>query len=206
MQTKWKRLLSILFLSGLLAAVVSGCGADTPAPDNGQETQTPQESQQASDDKAEKPAVDEGISINGTAVSAAGKTVNLYDRNEFVQTIASSRWLEKNKIAVLCEISGTKSQDYYFAGYDVVRDLYVYEQYGKQFIWQNDDLDTLVYVLDYAAEKEPSKVCNKKDMVLYQSSAAEQITGVSFVPKGLKVELADLRGDNARLVIVEAAT
>ncbi len=206
MRTKWEKLLTILFLSGMLAAVIAGCGADAPAPDNGQEAQKPQDNQQAEDAAADTPIVDDGITVDGTVVSAAGKTVNLYEKNEYVQSIASCRWLEKNKIAMLCEISGSKSQDYYFAVYDVVRDFYVYEQYGKQFIWQNDDLDTLVYVLDYAEEKEPSKVCNKKDMVLYQSNADEQITGVAFVPKGLKVELADLQGENPRLVLVEAAT
>lgn len=201
MQNHWKKWLTILFFSGLLV-VIAGCGADVPASDNRPEAQE----QQNLEDTKKEHLIDEGITVNGTAVSAAGKTVNLYERNEFVQSIESCRWLEKNKIAALCKISGNKSQEYYFAVYDVVRDFYVYERYGKEFIWQNDDLDTLIYVLDYAEEKEPSKVCNKKDMVLYQSNADEKITGIAFVPKGLKVELADLRGDNPRQVVVEAAT
>ena len=92
------------------------------------------------------------------------------------------------------------------AVYDVVRELYVYEQYGKQFIWQNDDLDTLIYVVDYAKDKEPSRVLNKKDVVLYETGAEEQIQNIAYVPKGVKVEISDLHGDNLRQVVVEASS
>ena len=186
--------LTFLLLAVILSAVfLTGCSAPEQS-----EEQTPAEQ------PAEENLFDAGISVNGTAVEAAGKTVNLYDRNAYVQKIKSCRWLEKNKIAVQCTISGGKSQDYYFAVYDVVRDLYVYEQYGKQFIWQNDDLDTLVYVLDYAEEGQPSRVCSRLDVVLYESAPGEQVLNVSFVPKGIRIELADLRGENPRQVIVEA--
>ena len=63
-----------------------------------------------------------------------------------------------------------------------------------------------MYVLDYSDEGEKSQVKNKKDMVLYESGADEQILNVTFVPKGLKIEVADLRGDNPRQVLVEAAS
>ena len=82
----------------------------------------------------------------------------------------------------------------------------VYEQYGKQFIWQNDDLDTLIYVLDYAKEKEPSRVLNKKDVLLYETSGEEQIQNIVYVPKGVKVEVSDLQGENLRQVVVEASS
>ena len=41
--------------------------------------------------------------------------------------------------------------------------------------------------------------------MLYESGTEEQIVSVSYVPKGIKVELADLRGENARQVIIESA-
>lgn len=204
MRNHWKKRMTVLFLCGLLAMFMIGCGANAPAPDNSQDVPESQE-EQKQETVTELPAVDDGIAVTGTVVSAGGKTVNLNEKNEFVQSVASCRWLEKNKIAALCELNGNKGQRYYFAVYDVVRDFYVYERYGSQFIWQNDDIDTLVYVLDYSGEKEPSKVCNKKDMVLFESKADEQITGIAFVPKGLKVELTDLRGDNPRQALVEAA-
>lgn len=189
----------LLLAALLLSAFLAGCGADTPAQQPGND---------AAEENTQEPelVIDSGIIVNGTVVEAAGKQVDFNERNEYVKSIVSCRWLEKNKVAVQCRISGGKSQAYYFAVYDVVRDLYVYEQYGKQFIWQNDDLDTLVYVLDYSDEGEKSQVKNKKDMVLYESGADEQILNVTFVPKGLKIEVADLRGDNPRQVLVEAAS
>ena len=189
----------LLLAALLLSAFLAGCGADTPAQQPGND---------AAKENTQEPelVIDSGIIVNGTVAEAAGKQVDFNERNEYVKSIVSCRWLEKNKVAVQCRISGGKSQAYYFAVYDVVRDLYVYEQYGKQFIWQNDDLDTLVYVLDYSDEGEKSQVKNKKDMVLYESGADEQILNVTFVPKGLKIEVADLRGDNPRQVLVEAAS
>lgn len=189
----------LLLAALLLSAFLAGCGADTPAQQPGND---------AAEENTQEPelVIDSGIIVNGTVVEAAGKQVDFNERNEYVKSIVSCRWLEKNKVAVQCRISGGKSQAYYFAVYDVVRDLYVYEQYGKQFIWQNDDLDTLVYVLDYSDEGEKSQVKNKKDTVLYESGADEQILNVTFVPKGLKIEVADLRGDNPRQVLVEAAS
>ena len=189
----------LLLAALLLSAFLAGCGADTPAQQPGND---------AAEENTQEPelVIDSGIIVNGTVVEAAGKQVDFNERNEYAKSIVSCRWLEKNKVAVQCRISGGKSQAYYFAVYDVVRDLYVYEQYGKQFIWQNDDLDTLVYVLDYSDEDEKSQVKNKKDMVLYESGADEQILNVTFVPKGLKIEVADLRGDNPRQVLVEAAS
>ncbi len=195
MRNKAKRLLSILLMTALLA----GCGTDTPA-------QKPEKEPEAEPvETVETAVIDSGITVSGTVVEAGGKSVDLSEKNEYVKSVESCRWLEQTKIAATCPIAGAKSQDYYFVVYDVVRDMYLYEQYGKQFIWQNDDLDTLVYVLDYAGEGEPSLVCNKKDMVLYKSSAEEQIYNVVFVPKGIKVELTDLRGDNLRQVLVEPA-
>ena len=47
---------------------------------------------------------------------------------------------------------------------------------------------------------------NKKDMVLYESDPKEQICNIAFVPKGIKIELTDLQGNNPRQVIVDAAT
>lgn len=187
------RLAMVLLLSVLLLCVLTGCGANAPASEPEQEP-------------AEEAVIESGITVTGTILEAAGKSVDLGEKNEYITSIVSCRWLEKNKVAARCRISGNHSQEYYFAVYDVVRDMYVYEQYGKQFIWQNDDIDTLIYVLDYAGEGEPSLVCNKKDMVLYESSAEEQIYNVAFVPKGIKVELADLRGNHQRQVLVEAAT
>lgn len=186
------RLAIVLCLSVLLC-VLAGCGASDPASEPEQEP-------------AEEAVIESGITVTGTIIEAAGKSVDLGEKNEYIKSIASCRWLEKTKVAAQCRISGTKSQAYYFVVYDMVRDMYVYEQYGKQFIWQNDDMDTLIYVLDYAGEGEPSLVCNKNDMVLYESSAEEQIYNVAFVPKGIKVELADLWGNHQRQVLVEAAT
>lgn len=188
--------MAIVLAAVLLAGFLTGCGAAVPA----QETE-----KKPAEETVQEPAIDSGITVTGLVIEAAGKSVDLGEKNKYIQSIVSCHWLEKNKVAAQCRISGTKSQEYYFAVYDVVRDIYVYEQYGKQFIWQNDDLDTLVYVLDYAGEGEPSLVCNKKDMVLYKSSAEEQIYNVAFVPKGIKIEFADLRGNNPRQVIVEAA-
>ncbi len=188
-----KGLLAVLLIAGLL----TGCAADQSAQNSEKQPEPVAE--------VEKAIVDEGITIAGSRVEAAGKVVDLGEKNEYVQSVESCCWLEKTKIAATCPIKGTKSQDYYFVVYDVVRDMYLYEQYGKQFIWQNDDLDTLVYVLDYASEGEPSLVRNRKDMVLYESEPDEQIQNIAFVPKGIKVELADLNGDNRHQVLVEAA-
>ncbi len=184
--------LSLLVMAGLL----TGCAADAPASDSKPELKA---------EPTEIVTVDSGISVSGTMVKAAGKSVDLGEEDEDIRSIESCYWLEKNKIAAQCSVAGRHNQEYYFVVYDLVRDLYLYEQYGKQFIWQNDDLDTLIYVLDYSGEGEPSKVCSKNNIVLYESNADEQIQNVAFVPKGIKIELTDLRGDNPHQVIVESA-
>ena len=188
-----RKKLAICLMAVVLAGVVAGCAA------GGNDTQPEQNAMEA------QLTIEEGIVVSGTMVEAAGKTFDLAEKNPHITSVVSCRWLEKTKIAVQSLLTENKGQKYYFAVYDVVRDIYVYEQYGAQFIWQNDDLNTLVYVLDYAGEDGTSKVCSKKDVVLYESSIEERIQNVAFVPKGIKVEVTDLRGDNPRQVIVEAA-
>ncbi len=178
----------------LLAGGAAGCAVEPGA-----------DSQTEREDVFQEQEIDEGIQVNGTVVTAAGKEIDLAEKNSYVHRIARCHWIEKNKLMIECNITGSNGQPLYLAVYDVVRDIYVYEQYGKQFMWQNDDLDTLVYVMDYAGEEEGSQVLNKKNVVLYESGTEEQIVSVSYVPKGIKVELADLRGENARQVIIESA-
>ncbi len=180
----------ILLLLCLLLTGAAGCTATAPAEPEAEQGES---------------VADEGVTITGTVVEAAGKQVDLAEKNEYVRSIVRCRWLEQNKVAMEGRLTGSNSQALYFAVYDVVRELYVYEQYGQQFIWQNDDLDTLVYVQDYSGEGEPSRVLNKKDMVLYETGVQEQITNVAYVPKGIKVEVADLHGEVLRQVVVEAA-
>lgn len=187
----------LLLLCALLAGLAVGC--TSAASDSDQP-----EAEQAA--PAEEPVIDAGISVSGTVVEAAGKRIDLAEKNEYVRNIVRCRWLEQNKVAIEGTLDGVNSQALYLAVYDVVRGLYVYEQYGKQFIWQNDDLDTLVYVVDYAKDKEPSRVLNKKDVLLYETSGTEQIQNISYVPKGLKVEVTDLHGDSLRQVVVEVSS
>ena len=188
-----KTFIMLLLLCLLLVGMTAGCAAERPA-----------EPEQA--EVAEEPEIDAGISVSGTVVDAAGKQVDLAEKNEYVRAIVRCRWVEQNKVAIEGRLAGGSSQELYLAVYDVVRELYVYEQYGKQFIWQNDDLDTLIYVLDYAKEKEPSRVLNKKDVLLYETSGEEQIQNIVYVPKGVKVEVSDLQGENLRQVVVEASS
>ena len=184
----------VLLLVGLLlAGTVAGCAAN----------QVDQPEQEQED--AAEPQIAEGIAVNGTVVEAAGKSLDIAEKNSYVRSIVSCQWIEKNKLMIQCSLSGHNSQPLYLAVYDVVRDLYVYEQYGKQFVWQNDDLDTLIYVVDYANEGEGSQVLNKKDVVLYESSAQQQIKAISYVPKGIKVEVMDLHNENSQQIIVESA-
>lgn len=184
------RMLAIILAISLWMGLLTGCAA---------------EPSEAEPEVVEETTLESGITVSGSVVYAANKSIDLSQKNENIRSIVSCRWLEQNKVAVQCRISGGGNQVLYFLVYDLVRDLYVYEQYGSQFIWQNDDLDTLVYVRDYSEAGEPSQVKNKKDMVLYESSADEQICSIAFVPKGIKVELTDLRGNHSRQVIVEAA-
>lgn len=190
-----QRTFIMLLLLCLLFAGAAGCAAVNPA-----------EPESEQEEAAEEPVVDAGIRVSGTVVEAAGKQVDLAEKNEYVRAIVRCRWVEQNKVVIEGSLSGSNSQELYLAVYDVVRELYVYEQYGKQFIWQNDDLDTLIYVVDYAKDKEPSRVLNKKDVVLYETGAEEQIQNIAYVPKGVKVEISDLHGDNLRQVVVEASS
>ena len=190
-----QRTFIMLLLLCLLFAGAAGCAAVNPA-----------EPESEQEEAAEEPVADAGIRVSGTVVEAAGKQVDLAEKNEYVRAIVRCRWVEQNKVAIEGSLSGSNSQELYLAVYDVVRELYVYEQYGKQFIWQNDDLDTLIYEVDYAKDKEPSRVLNKKDVVLYETGAEEQIQNIAYVPKGVKVEISDLHGDNLRQVVVEASS
>ncbi len=190
-----QRTFIMLLLLCLLFAGAAGCAAVNPA-----------EPESEQEEAAEEPVADAGIRVSGTVVEAAGKQVDLAEKNEYVRAIVRCRWVEQNKVVIEGSLSGSNSQELYLAVYDVVRELYVYEQYGKQFIWQNDDLDTLIYVVDYAKDKEPSRVLNKKDVVLYETGAEEQIQNIAYVPKGVKVEISDLHGDNLRQVVVEASS
>lgn len=183
-------LLLYLLLAGLLAGCVQG---------------QPTESEQEQDEMAAEPQIDTGIVVSGTTVTAAGKTLQLAEKNSYIRSIVSCHWIEKNKIAVECSLSGVHSQPLYFTVYDVVRNIYVYEQYGKQFIWQNDDLDTLLYVVDYAGTGEGSQVLNRQDVVLYTSDAQQQIQTIAYVPKGIKVEVSDRRGEHRQQIVVETA-
>ena len=159
----------VLLLAGLLmAGTVAGCAAN-------QVNQPEQEEQK----EAAEPQIAEGITVNGTVVEAAGKRVDVADKNSYIRAIESCQWIEKNKLMIQCRVSGYNSQPLYLEVYDVVRDMYVYEQYGKQFVWQNDDLDTLIYVVDYAHAGQSSQVLNKNDVVLYTSGAQQQIKAVS---------------------------
>lgn len=184
----------LLLIGLLLAGTVAGCAAN--------QVNQPEQEQ---DENVAEPQIAEGIAVNGTVVEAAGKTIDLAEKNSYIHAIVSCQWIEKNKLMIQCSLSGHNSQPLYLAVYDIVRDLYVYEQYGKQFVWQNDDLDTLIYVVDYAQEGEGSRVLNKKDVVLYESSAQQQIKAISYVPKGIKVEVTDLHDENAQQIIVESA-
>lgn len=191
MQKLW---VTVLLCCLLFAGLLSGCGGEAPA-----ETEQDIVAE-------EEPRIEAGIDVSGTVVKAAGKSIDLSEKNQYIRAVARCRWLEKNKLAIECITSSGRGQDLYLAVYDVVRDIYVYEQYGKQFIWQNDDLDTLIYVVDYSEAEEPSQVRNKNDVVLYESGSQEQIENVSYVPKGIKVELTDLHGSNPRQIVVEAAS
>ena len=154
---------------------------------------------------ADEVEISAGITVDGTVVSAAGKKIDLSEKNEYVRNIVRCQWVERNKVAIQSRLAEGKGQDIYFVVYDVVRDMYLYEQYGKQFIWQNDNLDTLIYVVDYAGEQQPSRVYNRKDVLLYETGSQEEIRSIAYVPKGIKVEIGDLRHDNIRQVVVETA-
>lgn len=190
-----KPLAMFLLFCLLLPGAATGCTAREPA-----------EPESAQNEPVEETLIEDGIVVTGTVVEAAGKRLDMAEKNDYIRSIARCRWIDGNKVAIESRLNGTKSQDLYLVVYDVVRDLFVYEQYGKQFIWQNNDLDTLIYVVDYADEEEPSQVCNKKEVVLYETSAQEQITNISYVPKGIKVEVVDLHGESLRQVVVEVAS
>lgn len=166
---------------------------------------TEPEAEQEQTQSADEVEISAGITVDGTVVSAAGKKIDLSEKNEYVRDIVSCQWVERNKVAIQSRLAEGKGQDIYFTVYDVVRDMYIYEQYGKQFIWQNDDLDTLIYVVDYAGEQQPSRVYNRKDVLLYETGSQEEIQNIAYVPKGIKVEIGDLRHDNTRQVVVETA-
>lgn len=195
MSTMAQKFWLVLLLAGLLmAGTVAGCAAN-------QVNQPEQEEQK----EAAEPQIAEGITVNGTVVEAAGKRVDVADKNSYIHAIESCQWIEKNKLMIQCRVSGYNSQPLYLAVYDVVRDMYVYEQYGKQFVWQNDDLDTLIYVVDYAHAGQSSQVLNKNDVVLYTSGAQQQIKAVSYVPKGIKVEVTNLHDEDSQQILVETA-
>ena len=69
MRNHWKKRMTVLFLCGLLAMFMIGCGANAPAPDNSQDALEAQEEQKQ--ETTELPAVDDGIAVTGTVVSAA---------------------------------------------------------------------------------------------------------------------------------------
>ena len=68
-----------------------------------------------------------------------------------------------------------------------------------------DDLDGVITPTE--ADQLNLSIQNEAERIdaLFESKADERITGIAFVPKGLKVELTDLRGDNPRQALVEAA-
>lgn len=175
---------------------ITGCTAHS---------ETEPEAEQEQTQSADEVEISAGITVDGTVVSAAGKKIDLSEKNEYVRDIVRCQWVERNKVAIQSRLAEGKGQDIYFTVYDVVRDMYIYEQYGKQFIWQNDDLDTLIYVVDYAGEQQPSRVYNRKDVLLYETGSQEEIQNIAYVPKGIKVEIGDLRHDNTRQVVVETA-
>ncbi|MBQ1187576.1 MAG: hypothetical protein IIX62_00670, partial [Peptococcaceae bacterium] len=69
MRNHWKKRMMPLFLCGLLVMLVTGCGANAPAPDNSQDVPEAQE-EQKQETVTELPAVDDGIAVTGTVVSA----------------------------------------------------------------------------------------------------------------------------------------
>jgi hypothetical protein len=62
MRNHWKKQMTVLFLCGLLAMFMIGCGANAPAPDNSQDVQKPQE-EPKQETVTELPAVDDGIKV-----------------------------------------------------------------------------------------------------------------------------------------------
>ena len=101
----------MLLLCLLLVGMTAGCAAERPA-----------EPEQA--EVAEEPEIDAGISVSGTVVEAAGKQVDLAEKNEYVRAIVRCRWVEQNKVAIEGRLAGGSSQELYLAVYDVVRELY----------------------------------------------------------------------------------
>ena len=149
--------------------------------------------------------MDKGITASGTTVSADGKKLDLKKENDSVEKVESCQWLEEKRVLIECTQNGAGVQEKYLTVYDFAREVYVYEQYGQQFIWKDKDLDTLVYVMDYSKENEPSQVLDKNDVILYESGSNEKIHSISFVPKGIKVEVGDRKAENVRDIIVEAS-
>lgn len=104
-----QRIFIMLLLLGILLAGMAGCTAVNPA-----------EPEPEQEKAAEEPVIDAGISVLGTVVEAAGKQVDLAEKNEYVRAIVRCRWVEQNKVAIESRLSGTNSQELYLAVYDVV--------------------------------------------------------------------------------------
>lgn len=163
----------------------------------------------AKPEKEEEPPkvveMDKGITVSGSVVRADGKEVDLKTKNSCLDQVKSCQWLEDKRVLIECTQKGHGVQEKYLAVYDFAGEAYVYEKYGQQFIWKNKDLDTLVYIVDYSDDDEPSQVLDGNDVLLYESGINEKIHSISYVPKGIKVEVGDEKGENVRDIVVEAS-
>lgn len=181
MKKTWKILLCCICITGLL---LNGCGL--PAKNTEEQAVT----------------FADGITVKGTLISVDGREMNPAEQNENVTAIADCKRMGPEMIAIEGILKGN-ADNLYFTIYSLPEQRYVYEQYGQLFAWRDDDPDSLVYVQNLSESGGTSQVKNSKDMVLFTTGEDEQIADITYVPKGVRIDVTDDKGSLLRSVVVE---
>lgn len=150
----------------------------------------------------QKVVIEDGITVDGLNITARDREISLGERNDKVKSILSCRWIGNDEIAIEGKLA-EETNNRYFAIYNLAKGMFRYEQYGQDFMWKDNDSDTLIYVQDYTDNGGNYQVRNIQDVVLFTTGNGEIIQSISYVPRGIKVDVVDQKGTLLRSVVVE---
>lgn len=114
-----------------------------------------------------------------TSFIVNGKTIKVNDETSSITSIISLEWIDKNLIGVLSHIN--PSLDYYTI-YDIENDKFIYSAYGTNFVWNKEDINTLIYIENpphlSSSENQKYKIKDYKSNILYESN--DQISDLQY--------------------------
>ncbi len=124
---------------------------------------------------------------------ADSRDIDLQELHPDIISVVELLPVTNEKLTIVCRVDESTNL---LMIYDFKNKEFVFEEYGTQFAWIQDDYDSVLYLKDDA-------VYNLKKDLIYQVNDNEHISVIEYIDKDFYVTITDSNYENLNQIYVE---